>query len=116
MLLLVLRTGRIELVAAAVLFAYATQVLIYLPYLRQEFSISFGDLVAQLWPLIPALVGGCALTSLLPDSVGGSLFMLGCRGLFTAVVVALIHGLCTRFRCFEEASGMISQNFARVRT
>ena len=116
MLLLVLRTGRIELVAGAVLVAYVTQIFIYLPYLRQEFSISFGDLVIQLWPLIPAVAGGWALTSLLPDWLGGSLFMLGCRGLFTATVVALIHGLCTRFRCFAEASGMISQNFVRVRT
>ena len=115
LLLLVLRTGRIELVAAAVLIAYATQAVIYLPYLRREFSISFRDLAAQLWPVIPALVGGCAITSLLPDSLGGTFFTLACRGLFTALVVALIHGLCTRFRCFQEAGGMISQNLARVR-
>jgi lipopolysaccharide exporter len=115
LLLLVLRTGRIELVAAAVLIAYATQAVIYLPYLRREFSISFGDLAAQLWPVIPALVGGCVITSLLPDSLGGTFFTLACRGLFTALVVALIHGLCTRFRCFQEAGGMISQNLARVR-
>ena len=115
LLLLVLRTGRIELVAAAVLIAYATQAVIYLPYLRREFSISFRDLAAQLWPVIPALVGGCAVTSLLPDSLGGTFFTLACRGLFTALVVALIHGLCTRFRCFQEAGGMISQNLARVR-
>ena len=115
LLLLVLRTGRIELVAAAVLIAYATQAVIYLPYLRREFSISFGDLAAQLWPVIPALVGGCAITSLLPDSLGGTFFTLACRGLFTALVVALIHGLCTRFRCFQEAGGMISQNLDRVR-
>ncbi len=33
LILLVLRTGRIELVAGAVLIAYATQAIIYLPYL-----------------------------------------------------------------------------------
>jgi O-antigen/teichoic acid export membrane protein len=115
LLLLVLGTGRIELVAAAVLIAYASQAIIYVPYLRREFSVSFGDLAAQLWPLIPALAGGCAMTALLPDSLGGTFFTLACRGLFTAVVVALIHGLCTRFRCFHEAGGMISQNLARVR-
>jgi O-antigen/teichoic acid export membrane protein len=115
LILLVLRTGRIELVAAAVLVAYATQAIIYLPYLRWEFSIGFGDLVAQLWPVIPALVGGYAITSLLPDWLGGTFFTLASRGLFTAVVVALIHGLCTRFRCFQEAGGMISPNLARVR-
>jgi O-antigen/teichoic acid export membrane protein len=115
LLLLVLRTGRIELVATAVLIAYSTQAIIYLPFLRREFSISFGDLAAQLWPVIPALVGGCAITSLLPDSLGGTFFTLACRGLFTALVVALIHGLCTRFRFFQEAGGMISQNLARVR-
>ena len=115
LILLVLRTGRIELIAAAVLIAYATQAIIYLPYLRRELSIGFGDLVAQLWPVIPALVGGCLLTSLLPDSLGGTIFTLACRGLFTALVVALIHGLCTRFRCFQEAGGMIAQNLARVR-
>jgi len=115
LLLLVLRTGRIELVAAAVLIAYATQAIIYLPYLRREFSISFGDLAGQLWQVIPALVGGYAITSLLPDSLGATFFTLTCRGLFTALVVALIHGLCTRFRCFQEVGGMISQDLARAR-
>jgi lipopolysaccharide exporter len=114
LLLLVLRTGRIELVAAAVLLAYATQAIIYLPFLRREFSIGFGDLVAQLWPVVPALVGGYAVTSLLPDSLGGTFLTLACRGLFTALAVALIHGLCTRFRCLQEAGGIISQNLARV--
>jgi lipopolysaccharide exporter len=114
LILLVLRTGRLELVAGAVLIAYATQAIVYLPYLRREFSISFGDLVAQLWPVIPALVGGYAITFLLPDSLGGTFLTLACRGLFTALVVAFVHGLCTRFRCFQEAGGMISQNVARV--
>jgi lipopolysaccharide exporter len=114
LLLLVLPTGRIELVAVAVMISYATQAIIYLPYLHREFSISFGDLAAQLWPVIPALVGGYAITSLLPDSLGGTFLTLACRGLFTALSVALIHGLCTRFRCFQEAGGMISQNLARV--
>ena len=114
LILLVLRTGRIELVAAAVLIAYATQAIIYLPYLRKEFAISFGNLAAQLWPVIPALVGGCTITSLLPDWFGGSFVTLACRGVFTALAVALIHGLCTRFRFFQEAGGMISQNFSRT--
>ena len=115
LLLLALRTGRIEVVACVVLVAYSTQALIFLPFLRKELSIGFGDLVAQLWPVIPALVGGYAITSLVPDSMGGTFLSLACRGLFTALVVALIHGLCTRFRCFQEAGGMISQNLARVR-
>src|SRR5580658_3448751 len=38
LILLVLRSGRIGLVAAAVLIAYVTQAIIYLPYLRREFS------------------------------------------------------------------------------
>jgi len=114
LLLLVLRTGRIGLVAAAVLIAYSTQAIIYLPYLRREFSIRFEDHVAQLWPVIPALIGGYAITSLLPNSLGGTFLTLAYRGLFTALVVALIHGLCTRFRCFQEAGGMISQNLTRV--
>jgi hypothetical protein len=46
--------------------------------------------------------------------LGGTLFTLAVRGLFTALVVAVTHGLFSRFRCFHEASGMISQNFARV--
>jgi len=115
LLLLVLRTGKIELVATAVLIAYATQSIIYLPFVHREFSIGLGDLVAQLWPVILALFGGYAITSLLPDSFGATFFTLACRGLFTALSVALIHGLCTRFRCFQEAGGMISQNLARVR-
>jgi hypothetical protein len=34
--------------------------------------------------------------------------------LVTALAVALIHGLCTRFRCFQEARTMIFQNLARA--
>jgi teichuronic acid exporter len=115
LILLVLRTGRIELVAAAVLIAYTAAAVVLLPFLRREFSVSVGDLVTQLWPVIPALVGGYAITFLLPDWFGGTFFTLGCRGLFTALAVAVIHGLCTRFRCFQEAGGMISQNLARFR-
>lgn len=115
LILLVLRTGRIELVAAAVLVAYSGQAIIYLPFLRREFSIGFRDLAGQLWPVIPALIGGCFITSLLPDSLGSTFITLACRGLFTALVVALIHGVCTRFRCIQEAGGMISQNLVRVR-
>ena len=112
----VLQTGRIELVAAAVLIAYLSQAIVSLPYLRREFSISLGHLVAQLWPVIPALIGGYAITSLLPNWLGATFLTLICRGLLTAMVVALIHGLCTRFRCFQEAGGLILQNLARVHT
>jgi len=115
LILEVLKTGRVELIAAAVLIAYATQAIVYLPWIHREFSIGIGDLFAQLWPVIPALVGGYALTSLLPNSFGGTFFTLACRGLFTAVVAALIHGLFTKFRCFQEAGSLISQNLARVR-
>ncbi|MGA8233727.1 MAG: oligosaccharide flippase family protein [Candidatus Acidiferrales bacterium] len=114
LILLVLRTGRIDLVAGAVLIAYATQAIIYLPYLRREFAINFGDLVAQLWPVVPAMTAGCLITSLLPTSIGGTLLTLAVRGLFTALVVALTHGVFSRFRCFHEAHGMIAQNFARI--
>ena len=115
LLLLVLRSGRIELVAAVVLFAFLSQAIIYLPYLRQDLSIGFGDLVAPLWPIVPALIAGYLITSLLPASFGGTLFTMAARGLFTASVVAVTHGLLTRFRFFQEAGGMISQNFARAR-
>ena len=51
--------------------------------------------------------------SLLPSSFGDSIFTLGVRGVFTASVVGLVHGLFSRFRCFHEMRGMIWQNFAR---
>src|SRR5208282_5693145 len=72
LLFLVLRTGRIELVASVVLFSYATQAAVYLPFLRRDLKISAGDIIAQLWPVIPALVGGYAITALLPVSFGGT--------------------------------------------
>jgi PST family polysaccharide transporter len=115
LILLVLRTGSIELVAAAVVVSYASASIVLLPYLRRDFSIGIVDIVAQIWPAGPALVVGCAVTSLLPASLGNTIITLAARGLITATVVALTHGLCTRFRCFQEAGGMISQNFARVR-
>jgi len=115
LLLCVLRSGRIELVAAAVLFAYLSQAFVYLPYLRQDLSIRAVDLAAQLWPVIPAIIAGYLITSLLPTSPTATLFTLAVRGLFTASIVAATHGLLTRFRFFQEAGGMISQNLARAR-
>jgi lipopolysaccharide exporter len=115
LILTVLRTGRIELIAVAVLIAYGAQAAIYLPYLRREFSVGLGDLVAQLWPVVPALIGGYVITSFLPNSFGTTVFTLACRGFFTAAVVILVHGLCTGFRCLEEAGGMIFEKFARAR-
>jgi lipopolysaccharide exporter len=115
LIFLVLRAARIELIAIAVLIAYATQAVVYLPFLRNNLEIGAGAITAQLWPVIPALIGGYWITSLLPASLGSTLITLIARGLFSGSVVAVIHGLCTRFRCFKEAGGMISQNLARVR-
>jgi O-antigen/teichoic acid export membrane protein len=115
LILLVLRTGRIELVAAAVFVAYTSASIVLLPYLRRDFSIGIADIGAQIWPAGPALAVGYLVTSLLPSSFGNSIITLAARGLITASVVAFTHGLCTRFRCFQEAGGMISQNLARVR-
>jgi O-antigen/teichoic acid export membrane protein len=113
LLLLALRSGRIEMVAGAVLIAYVSQAIVYLPSLRREFSIGPGDIFAKVWPIIPALSLGWLATSLLPGSFGGTFLTLGIRGLFTASVVLFTHGLFSRFRCFHEVGGMISQNFAR---
>jgi O-antigen/teichoic acid export membrane protein len=114
LILLVLRTGRIELVAAAVFIAYATASVVLLPYVRREFFVGIMDVMAQIWPAGPALIAGCLVTSFLPTSLGTTLITLAIRGLITASVVALTHGLCTRFRCFQEAGGMIWQNIVRV--
>ncbi|NOS80977.1 MAG: lipopolysaccharide biosynthesis protein [Nitrospira sp.] len=115
LLALVVTSGKIELVAAVVLIAYVTQAVIYIPFLRRHLGIGPRDLAAQLWPVIPALLAGYGATLLLPASIGDSLLTLAVRGLFTALVVAFVHGLCTRFRCFQEARGMIFENMARVR-
>jgi lipopolysaccharide exporter len=113
LLVLALRSGRIEMVACAVFIAYVSQALIYLPALRNKFSVDLGSIVARLWPIIPALGAGWWITTLLPSSFGGTVVTLGIRGLFTASVVGLTHGLFSRFRCFHEMRGMIWQNFAR---
>jgi O-antigen/teichoic acid export membrane protein len=113
LLLLALRSGRIELVAGAVLIAYASQAMVYLPFLRRDFSVGVGDLIAKIWPVIPAFCMGWLITGLLPSSFGGTFITLGIRGLFTASIVGFTHGLLSRFRCFHEAGGMISQSFAR---
>jgi lipopolysaccharide exporter len=115
LLLLALRSGRIEMVAGAVLVAYACAMIVYLPFLNRALSISIADIMTRIWPVGPVLVVGFLVTALLPASLGNSMFGLAGRALFTAVVVALSHGLCTRFRCFHEARGMIMPNLARVR-
>jgi lipopolysaccharide exporter len=115
LLVLALRTGKIAIVATAVLLAYSCSAIGLLPFLRRELSIGITDIVSQIWPAGPALVMGFLLTSILPASMGSTMFGLVARGLFTAFVVALSHGLCTRFRCFHEAKGMILPNLVRSR-
>ena len=80
-----LYSRKIEWVAVAVLVSYATQAFIYIPYLRRELSITFADLIKQLWPVVPAMLAGWWATHALFDSSGGSLFTLADRGLFTAI-------------------------------
>ena len=63
--------------------------------------------------MLPALAGGYLVTLLLPAFFGDTLITLVVRLLFTGCIVALIHGLCTRFRCFQEAGRMILQNLPR---
>ncbi len=115
LLLLALRTGRIEMVAAAVLAAYGCAAIVLMPFLRRELSIGIGDIFSQIWPVGPAFAAGYVVTTLLPESLGNTLITLAVRGLVTASVVVVTHGLCTRFRFFHEASRMISPNLARLR-
>ena len=116
LLFLALRTGRIESVAVVVLFSYLVQAAVYLPFLRAKLSVNVQDFVVQLWPLIPTMAGAYLITSLLPSSLGNTLITLAFRASFTALVAALIHGLCTRFRFFQEATGIIMQSAVRARS
>jgi O-antigen/teichoic acid export membrane protein len=111
LLLLTLSFRKIEWVALAVLVSYVAQAIIYVPYLRRDLSITVGDVIKQLWPVVPALLAGWGATHLLFTARGGSLFTLAGRGLFTAAVVALTHGIFTRFRCFQEARELLFQKF-----
>jgi O-antigen/teichoic acid export membrane protein len=115
LILVALRTGRIDLVAAAVLFAYFCDAAALLPFLRRELLIGVQDILAQIWAIGPALGMGLIVTSILPVSLGSAMLTLAARAAITAFVVALTHGLCTRFRCFQEAGGMILQNLDRAR-
>lgn len=114
LLVLALLTGRIESVAAAVFVAYSCAGPALLPFLKRTFSITAGDLVERIWPAIPALGIGWLTTGLLTSSFGNTFLTLVIRGGFTALVVALVHGCFSRFRCFKEVGGMVSQCFARA--
>ena len=61
-----IRSARIEMVACAVLIAYISQALVYLPFLRKEFSVDIGNIVARIWPIVPALGAGCWITACCP--------------------------------------------------
>ena len=47
LLLLVLRSGKIELVSLVVLFAYTVPAVVYVPFLRNNLGISGGDLLGS---------------------------------------------------------------------
>jgi lipopolysaccharide exporter len=114
LLLLALRTGRIEMVAAAVFAAYGCAAIVLMPFLRRELSIGLGDILAHIWPVVPAFVAGYLVTTLLPRSLGNTLVTLAVRGAITASVVVFTHGVCTRFRCIHEVRGMIFHRIASV--
>ncbi len=116
LLLVALRTGRIEAIAAVVLFSYLLQAAVYLPFLRRKLAVNVQDIAAQLWPLIPTMAVAYWITSFLPSSLGDTFVTLAFRASFTALVAALVHGLCTRFRFFQEATGIIMQSLVRVRS
>ena len=109
LLVLALHAKKIEWVAGAVLVSYASQALVFIPFLRRELSISIADLIRQLWPLAPAMALGWWSTRVLFAENGGSMVTLACQGLFTTLVVALTHGALTGFRCFRETGELISK-------
>lgn len=113
LLLLALKSGKIEFVALAVLAAYASQAIIYLPFLKRNISLGSLEVMADLWPVLPALTAGCLFAAVLPGWFGNSFLTLAVRGASTASVVALTHGIFTRFRCFREVAQMVSQRYAR---
>jgi PST family polysaccharide transporter len=114
-LVLALRTGRIEVVATAVLVSYGVAAIVFLRYLRRELAIGISDILSQIWPVGPALATGILVTYFLPVSLGNTMIGLVGRGMVTALAVVFSHGLFTRFRCFQEARGMILPNLARLR-
>lgn len=114
LLVLALRTGRISLVATAVLVAYLTQAAVFVPYLRREFSIGLRELVSKVWPVVPAMVVGGFATSLLPTEYGSTFWGLAARGILTASVVAITHGLFSGFRCFQEVWELLAPHYRRA--
>jgi O-antigen/teichoic acid export membrane protein len=112
LLVLALHAKKIEWVAVSVLVSYASQALIYVPFLRRELHVTFADLLRQLWPAAPAMAAGWWATHALFTADGGSLLTLAGRGLFTAAVVALTHGALTRFRCFRETGELLFQKLS----
>jgi lipopolysaccharide exporter len=113
MIIPALYSHRIEWVAMAVLLSYCSQALIYIPYLRRDLSITLmEDLAGVLWPVAPAMLAGWWATHALFDSIPDSFISLACRGLFTALMVGIVHGALTRFRCYREMSELISIRFA----
>ncbi len=112
LLLLVLPSHKIAWVAWVMIGSFVTQAFVYMPALRREFGISPADLVRQMWPVAPALAAGWWATHLLFQYTDGTMFALAGRGLFTVTVTALVHGICTGFRCFQEAWELTFQKFA----
>lgn len=116
LLLPALYSRKIEWVALAVLASYAAQAFVYMPCLRRELSITFADLIKQLWPIVPAMLAGIWLTQVLFTNATETLLVLACRGVFTVFVVALVHGILTGFRCLREAWELIFQGFSSSKT
>lgn len=101
-------SGKIEWVAVAVLLGYSVQGFVYFPVLRKDFSISLRDLIWHLWPILPAMLAGWWATHAVFSNTGGSFWTLICRAAFTASVTALVHSVCSGFRCVREAWELIS--------
>lgn len=105
-----IKYGSIEIVGLAVLFAYISQLRIYLPALKKTNSIGVGEIWKMIWPAatsgVVIVIGYLLLNGLF---VNGLVKLLGSILLITTIYI-LVYGALTRWQLYIQIKGLIFTN------
>src|SRR5207302_9007570 len=87
---------------------YATQIFVFLPFLKRELGVHRSDLSGIVLPLlVGSLVATCLGSVAMPQDADPSWYSLLVRGIITASTLTVVHGLLTSFRIVREAGDVM---------
>ena len=99
----------IEGVAVLVTAAYATQYIVYFPYLKKEFNLSIGEVFSSIRPAVICFIAIMVLNGITMNIILGISWVTLFVKLFLCLAgYLIIYGLITNWRLMKESRGLIT--------